>query len=290
MAVEDEVAAAGDGAMSPIPGVSGTASGAVAAAEAAEKVEGPDLTEDAVQKEDNGQKDDTVRPPQGNASQHADPRAGVSLLQPDSMPGEAPEPSHPAAADAVDDGGGGLQAIIQDTIAALRATLSSTAFGRCAPTTERLQRPKLIFLYRIISSVADQTGFAADLYDDNEGQLLLQTIRGGSAKPGTTQERQALVRRKQQYFQRIIHAVEHVVSDGPARHDISQEGPSLALRISRRAGHQSAQTCFYRGSAPLPASRRRRRQQLRPRPIVIGAASAPLRFFLWVMMMSARRQ
>ena len=89
-----------------------------------------------------------------------------------------------------------LENTIQDTISALRATLSEEAFARCQPTRDRLQRPKLAFLYRIVSTVSAETGFGRHMFEDEVGRLALEAVSGKAGKPPTAEGRVDVSQRK----------------------------------------------------------------------------------------------
>jgi hypothetical protein len=59
--------------------------------------------------------------------------------------------------------------------------LTADQFLRCKVSPDRLQRPKLLFLLRIVNAVTETTGFAHRLFDDALGQEAIGVIVNASA-------------------------------------------------------------------------------------------------------------
>ena len=91
---------------------------------------------------------------------------------------------------------------ISRTVDALRATLSPDQFQRCKISPDRLRRPKLLFLLRIVNAVADSTGFGRSLYDDAQGRDACAVIVEPGAFP-----KDRVRAGKIEYFDRLQQAI-----------------------------------------------------------------------------------
>ena len=95
-----------------------------------------------------------------------------------------------------------LMRSISCTVDALRATLSPDQFQRCKISPDRLRRPKLLFLLRIVNAVADSTGFGRSLYDDAQGRDACAVIVEPGAFP-----KDRVRAGKIEYFDRLQQAI-----------------------------------------------------------------------------------
>ncbi len=166
-----------------------------------------------------------------------------------------------------------LENTIQDTISALRATLSDAAFARCQPTRDRLQRPKLAFLYRIISSVSAETGFGANLFRDDAGRLALEAVSGKVDKPPDPAAKARIAQRKLLYFERVITAVEQVVSDDGQRTVTT----AADIAAGRRAGQTNVLLQRFCTASRIDAEVGAGEEQQAPPPLdlsrIVGTAT-----------------
>ncbi len=79
-----------------------------------------------------------------------------------------------------------------------RSVLTPDQFVKCKVSPSRLQRPKLLFLLRIVTAVSDTTGFARGLFDDTVGAEAVDVIANPSAY-----DKDRVRRGKIEYFDRL---------------------------------------------------------------------------------------
>lgn len=89
------------------------------------------------------------------------------------------------------------------TVEALQATLPPEVCARCKLSADRLRRPKLLFLLRIVQAVTEQTGFAEGLYDDATGLQAVLSI----TDPAQIGRKDDIRRAKMEFFNRLQHAI-----------------------------------------------------------------------------------
>lgn len=92
--------------------------------------------------------------------------------------------------------------------------LTPDQFAKCKVSPSRLQRPKLLFLLRIVTAVSDTTGFARGLFDDTVGAEAVDVIANPSAY-----DKDRVRRGKIEYFDRLQQRICEAV--GEAQHPAS---------------------------------------------------------------------
>ena len=88
---------------------------------------------------------------------------------------------------------------------ALAAVFSVAEMASMKISAERLRRPKLNFLYRVVSVVTQKTGFCAGLFDDDDGQLATRAVAGTCT--GEAADKTIVRQGKLEYFNRLQLAV-----------------------------------------------------------------------------------
>jgi hypothetical protein len=89
------------------------------------------------------------------------------------------------------------------TVEALQAVLPPEVCARCKLSTDRLRRPKLLFLLRVVQAVMEQTGFAEGLYDDDAGQQAVLSI----TSPSQIGYEDDIWQARMEFFNRLQHAI-----------------------------------------------------------------------------------
>ena len=131
-----------------------------------------------------------------------------------------------------------------------RGVLSPDQCSRCKVSPDRLLRPKLLFLLRIVNAVTEATGFGFGLFDDALGQEAIGVIANASAY-----EKDRVRRGKIEYFNRLQQVIcealgepEHPAS---TRAIITGAEPARTNVMLQKLCH-AAQVA---SAAPVPESR-----------------------------------